>query len=172
MSVWDDIGSVLGGAVQGIGQALPAVQGYLNQQMQMKQAKKLAKAYGPMGAGLMNFSMGLGPQQPGPYAGTYSMPSAPAGSTSPVTDVLSYLGFAGTGAGAAATPCSLFKSVPSGMRYRAISLVTQEAPDGSTHYWRHVGRPVLFSGDVSHCRRVNKILGRARRGGRARRKSY
>ncbi len=68
--------------------------------------------------------------------------------------------------------CGFFVAPRAGPHARAVSLMMQVNPDtGKLHYWRHVGTPILYSGDVSHCKTVNRILNRARRGGRARRKS-
>lgn len=35
---------------------------------------------------------------------------------------------------------------------------------GTRTYWRHVGQPVLFSGDLGHCRRIAKVVSKAGRG--------
>lgn len=66
--------------------------------------------------------------------------------------------------------CAKFVSSPATTRSRPISLISDVNPStGRMHWWRHVGQPVLFSGDVSHCRRVNKLLGKASRRASSRR---
>jgi len=44
-------------------------------------------------------------------------------------------------------------------------LIMQTTPAGNPTWYRHVGQPVLFSGDLATCKRVRKIAGRARRSG-------
>lgn len=41
--------------------------------------------------------------------------------------------------------------------YRARKLIPVQSPSGELSYWRHVGRPVAFSGDQGHCRRLAKV---------------
>lgn len=55
--------------------------------------------------------------------------------------------------------------------YRQTSTLVVPSPDGRIGFWKAMGRPVLFSGDLAACRRVNKIAARVgrvarRRGGR------
>lgn len=137
-----------------------------------KTQKKLLKAqmgigqFTPMGAGFgaggimgtVGSMLGL----PG-YDQPTQMPAMPG--TGVVSSAINYL------QGQTVCP-DMFRRPAAGPRSRAISLLSAINPDtGRLHFWRHVGHPILYSGDVSHCKTVNRILGRARRGGRARRKS-
>lgn len=66
--------------------------------------------------------------------------------------------------------CQKFVSSPATTKSRPLSLISDVNPStGRMHWWRHVGQPILFSGDVSHCRRVNKLLGKASRKASSRR---
>lgn len=48
--------------------------------------------------------------------------------------------------------------------YRAKSFFAVPNPmTGNLSYFRNAGRPILFSGDLSACKRVNKVASRARR---------
>ena len=64
-------------------------------------------------------------------------------------------------------PSSFFRTgVPMA---RPISELSQVNPvTGRTHVWKHMGRPVLFSGDLATCKRVRKIAARARTSSRKR----
>lgn len=58
---------------------------------------------------------------------------------------------------------TVFRSTPAGLRFR--SLVEFQNPiTGRKAWYRNVGRPILFSGDLRACRRVNRIGARLRRG--------
>lgn len=47
---------------------------------------------------------------------------------------------------------------------RAVNLLEGRNPvTGRMHYWRHMGRPILFSGDVANCRRVGRVQARLNR---------
>jgi len=46
---------------------------------------------------------------------------------------------------------------------RMRSLVEVPTPSGGKTWYRNVGRPILFSGDLRACKRVNKVAARARR---------
>lgn len=162
-----------------IGQGLQAGIGYVNQQMQLKQAKKLAKIQaggGYPGSGIMGYPgapmmLGYqgqapvyGPQQQGPSVFGQVMQGLGLDPTNPQ----SYLGQAVDQV--QGQSCQKFR-VAAAQKAVPISLISDVNPyTGRMHWWRHVGQPILFSGDVSHCRRVNKLLGkatrRARRGGR------
>jgi hypothetical protein len=64
--------------------------------------------------------------------------------------------------------------VSGGSSVRARRLIPVQSPRGEISYWRHVGRPVAFSGDQGHCRRLAKVArklgGGARCGGTKRRR--
>ncbi len=50
-------------------------------------------------------------------------------------------------------------------RVRSVPLreISQRDPvTGTMHVWRHMGRPVLYSGDLATCKRVGRIARRAR----------
>lgn len=52
---------------------------------------------------------------------------------------------------------------PGAMTSRPVSEISVMNPaTGRTHVWKHMGRPILFSGDVATCKRVGKIARRAR----------
>jgi hypothetical protein len=58
--------------------------------------------------------------------------------------------------GAVAGRPSMFRY--GGQRARAMTLLEAPHPEtGQMHYWRHVGRPILFSGDVATAKRVRRI---------------
>lgn len=55
---------------------------------------------------------------------------------------------------------SLFR-YPTGNRARAIPVVAVPHPEtGQPVYFRHVGRPILFSGDVATAKRVRRVASR------------
>jgi hypothetical protein len=57
---------------------------------------------------------------------------------------------------------TMFAATPATVR----PLGTLEAVNpatGKMHYWKHMGRPILFSGDLAHCRRVGKVHARLNR---------
>lgn len=162
-----DLGAVIGGLVQNVGSYFMT---NMAQKQQMKMAQQMV-GYQPrlptlgMGYGAAPVTAyGYGAQGPGPMA----LPSQPPGSVSPLGSLGQYLGLSDTTTGG--NPCSLFVQPQMAPRPRAQQLVMQQNPvTGRMHFWRHVGHPILYSGDVSHCRTVNRILGRAsRKAGRRR----
>lgn len=53
--------------------------------------------------------------------------------------------------------------IPTGGRYRPSTTIEMQNPlTGKTHYWRHLGRPVLWSSDYAACKRVKKVASKAR----------
>jgi hypothetical protein len=56
----------------------------------------------------------------------------------------------------------VFRQTPSGIRARSLVEVMNPLTGRKTWY-RNVGRPILFSGDLRSCKRVQKIASRARR---------
>ncbi len=56
----------------------------------------------------------------------------------------------------------MFRPTTAGIRARSLVEVTNPI-SGKKSWYRNVGRPILFSGDLRACRRVRKIAGRARR---------
>lgn len=53
---------------------------------------------------------------------------------------------------------------PTAAGYRAKRFFATANPQTGTLSWfRNVGRPILFSGDLTACKRVNKVAARARR---------
>lgn len=63
-------------------------------------------------------------------------------------------------AGMALAPGGLF-GVPSAVSARPISQIEAVNPmTGKTHVWKHMGRPVLYTGDLAACRRVNRVAKR------------
>lgn len=146
----------------------------VNPIMQMKAAKKQAKAIGAVNPMAM---MGLGFNQPPP--GQFQIAGAAPGNGLLTADAQAFLdsltggggmmaGVTSGGSSTAGSPVGLFRMPVAGPRAVPLSLISQPSPStGRTHYWRHVGQPIMFSGDVSHCRRVNKLLAKqARRAGR------
>jgi hypothetical protein len=70
------------------------------------------------------------------------------------------------------TSYSNFFRQGSSARLTARRLLPVSNPtNGTVHYWRHVGTPVLFSGDLSHRKRLGKIARKLGGGPRARCKS-
>lgn len=48
---------------------------------------------------------------------------------------------------------------------RAVTMLEGRNPvTGKMHYWRHMGRPILFSGDLANCRRVGRVRTKLNRG--------
>lgn len=148
------------------GNLLNAGVGYLNNQMQLKQAKKLAKASAPRGGfPMLGFSGGMmTPAVPGwgtAAAGVGVLGGALGELGLDPNNPQSYLGQAVDAI--QGQSCQKFKLAQS-QRAVPISLISDVNPStGRTHWWRHVGQPILFSGDVSHCRRVNKLLSKQTR---------
>ncbi len=148
---------------------------FMQQQAAKQQAKlisrqgmlpQLGMGYGgmapqPRTPGMM-YGYGAGYQYPAPIG-----PQLPPGSSTPSdpfglggTPLGSMLGYANP---AAAGCSSLFVQPTANPRPRPQQLVMQPNPaTGRMHFWRHVGSPILYSGDVSHCKTVERILGRAR----------
>ena len=57
---------------------------------------------------------------------------------------------------------ALFRAV--GEHARPLPLIMQMNPvSGQPTFWRHVGRPLLFSGDLRIAKTVDKVARRARR---------
>ena len=53
---------------------------------------------------------------------------------------------------------------PTQLSARPLPLIMASNPvTGRITFWKHVGRPILFSGDLATCKRVNRIARRARR---------
>lgn len=75
------------------------------------------------------------------------------------------LQYGGNGGGAVAEAPfggTIFRQTPAGLRARSLVEVVNPYT-GKKSWYRNVGRPILFSGDLRACRRVRKIAGRARR---------
>jgi len=93
-------------------------------------------------------------------AGGPTMPAAPSSRTemvpgAGVLQIPSTAGFAG------GCP-SLFSA--GGMSARPVSMFMVPNPvTGKPTFFKHAGRPILFSGDLRACKTVNKIAARARR---------
>jgi hypothetical protein len=160
-----------------------AATGYVQSQMALKQAKKLAKiqagapqsGFPMLGTGNMAFgysSAPLGAPMGYGYSGGVPMGAVqPAANPfytpeSPMGSVMSYLGFGSDQGAAAGCPALFVPKATSGVR--ALPLVFQQGPDGRIHYWRHVGSPVEFSRDRAICRSYLKRHGGSLRGRRPR----
>lgn len=167
MSFLDDLASGVSALANPLGAIAGNVAQYFIGAQQQKNQMKLAKSLAPMstlprlgmgyaaqpvtGSQMMAFNYGA--QGPGPYA----LPATPPGSIDmgPLGSFLQNLG----GTAAQGPACSLFLPPRTGPHSRPQQLVMQQNPDtGRMHFWRHVGQPILYSGDVSHCKRVAKIL--------------
>ena len=167
-----DLGGALSGVVENLAKA--GIQ-YVTQQQAIKQAKKIAKT---QAAGGGSFPM-LGTGNMGFAAPGYSLTGggiiqSPSSVQDALNEALNYLGantgsgetMTGVTSGSSSTACpQLFvAAMPGTMRARALGTVLAVNPQtGRLHAWRHVGSPVLYSGDVAHCRRVTKLLGKASR---------
>jgi len=85
-----------------------------------------------------------GAQVPGPYT------SGP-----PYADLPAYSG----GNGACPT---MFR--PAQATARAVRMIEARSPTtGKMHYWKHMGTPILFSGDLANCKRVGRVQARLNR---------
>lgn len=49
------------------------------------------------------------------------------------------------------------------VRPKRLVMVPNPMDPSKIEVWRHMGRPVLFTGDIAHCRRVSKTVARASR---------
>lgn len=95
--------------------------------------------------------------------GTTTMPGFPSAKTEVGAGVLQIPSTAGFAGGCP----SLFSA--GGMSARPISMFMVPNPvTGKPTFFKHAGRPILFSGDLRACKTVNRIAARARRvrGGR------
>lgn len=54
------------------------------------------------------------------------------------------------------------------MRYRQVPEIVLPSPDGRLGVWKSAGRPILYSGDLAACRRVNRVASRVARVARRR----
>jgi len=149
-------GSFGGGGLEsiiGLGRSL------IDMQMQKKAARQAAKG-GPSYA--LGYSGGGG--------GGMQLPSWLGGTDFPQSPVGRMLGFAGE---QSASFAGCFRTVdPTRPRVTPCRVVSAVGPNGQVYEWVYRGRPVLYSGDLSTARRVNKLLGRGRgRTVRARSKS-
>jgi len=70
---------------------------------------------------------------------------------------------AGIGVVPAGGACpTMFK--PAQATARAVRMIEARSPTtGKMHYWKHMGVPILFSGDLANCRRVGKVQARLNR---------
>lgn len=50
-----------------------------------------------------------------------------------------------------------------GTGYRQLATAVIPSPDGKLGFWKAAGRPVLFSGDLAACKRVQRVASRASR---------
>lgn len=63
--------------------------------------------------------------------------------------------------GGGALPAMFKQGAPSA---RAITMIEGRNPiTGKMHYWRHMGRPILFTGDIANVRRVKRARARLTR---------
>ncbi len=93
---------------------------------------------------------GSGLPQPSPQTGVMLQPSPFAG-----------YGYGGRGGGIINAP-QVFNTTNAG--YRAKSFFAVANPNtGNLTWFRSAGKPILFSGDLRACKRVNKVASRARR---------
>lgn len=138
-----------------IGQALNAGVGYVQGQMQLKQAKKLAKiqaagsaGFPTLGTGNMSFYGGYGRANPIMSFGApsampvdYQLPAQPG---NPLGDLGAMLGI---GSGDVGASCSLYRP-GNAAAARPQRIVMQANPvTGKLGFWRYVGGPVEFQGD-------------------------
>lgn len=78
------------------------------------------------------------------------------------------------GTSTAGYPSTIFQQVPTVTRTVARAprqIILQNPVSGGLHYFVNRGRPILFSGDLAACKRVNKVAARARRGMGSRRRA-
>jgi hypothetical protein len=143
-----------------ISSGLSAVGGYVNQQMQFKQAKKLAKiqagsgggAFPMLGTGNMSFATSQGMGGFGGYGPSYFTGAAPAQlplGIQPDSAVGQVLNYFGAGGSAVARPR------PQRVVYQTAD--GQVVP-GPIYAFRYVGAPLVFRGDITNCKRTIKTL--------------
>ncbi len=137
--------------------------------------RELEGAFGlPMSAPRTSFSAHTGNGFPLSITGGTPMPALPGGAM-PLTGALPSVlggvlgGLLGEGAeslfeGGGSCP-QLFGQARQTARARQL-VMAMNPVTGNPTFFRHVGRPILFSGDLATCRRVNKVAARARRGRR------
>lgn len=120
-------------------------------------AGDVIRSIAPQIPGIIGAIRDPGPQLsipfPGPYPGAqFGMPKIPGLNAPPLI---------GDPFAAGACP-SLF---PTGRtRVTPTPTIMERNPQsGRLHVWKHMGTPVLFSGDLAACKRVTKVASRARR---------
>lgn len=87
---------------------------------------------------------------PAPYAGP-PMAGLPPYTPTP--------GYSVTTAGGACSPFTVGQPTARAQRY----IEAKSPTTGKMHYWKHMGTPILFSGDIANCRRVGKVQARLNR---------
>lgn len=90
----------------------------------------------------------------GPIMGLVQQPSQPTGVDVPFVDV--------TAQGQCPPGVFLKQGASTSLRFRP-EIIVEHPTTGAVRTYRNMGRPLLYSGDLSASRRVNKIAGRARR---------
>jgi hypothetical protein len=109
---------------------------------------------------------------PGPRMAPPQLPQLPGGTQvpGPYTAGPPYAQlppYAGPSAVTAAPPSggacmSGFRVMP--QHTRALRMIEARSPTtGKMHYWKHMGTPILFSGDLANCKRVGKVQARLNR---------
>jgi hypothetical protein len=139
-----DWGAVIGGALSGLGNVLAA----------RTIAKNQPAPYQAMGfAGALPAAIG----RAAPYilgAGGAMLPDLLGGLAPSGVEVSATPGvFAGG-------PLDAFRTsfyTAGQTRYNARRLIPVQAPNGTLHFWRHVGTPVVFSGDLALRKRLTKV---------------
>lgn len=162
MSLSDAIGDVLGTVTQAGATLLPQILQNRAQEQAIKQQLKLARFAGGSMSGV--------PTALGGAAGLLALLGEQGAMEAP--DLLESLGMA-TGLEGAIEREAVFY-VPTASGVRAVPELQARNPvTGRINVWRNMGRPVLYSGDLSTCKRVNRISSRvasvARRRGVVRR---
>jgi hypothetical protein len=146
MSLSDTLGDVLGSAIPAITTAVPAI---LQQRAEERALRRALKTQQFSASGIP-LPLNLFEQ------GSLEEP-----------DLLERIGIATGLEGAVEREATFFTPTPTGVR--AVSELQARNPlTGRLHVWRNMGRPVLYSGDMATCKRVNKIAGRVARVARRR----
>lgn len=158
MSLSDSIGDALGTVTQAGAAILPQLLQARAQSQAVKSQLRLARFAGggsmsgvPVGGALGGALMALLGEQ-----GAMDSP-----------DLLESLGMATGLEGAIEREATFYVPTPSGVR--AVPEIQARNPvTGRVNTWKNMGRPVLYSGDLQTCKRVNRISARVGRVARRR----
>jgi len=161
MSLSDTIGDVIGSVTTAGAQILPTILRQRAQDQAVRSQLRLARL-GFAGGG----SMSGVPLAAGGAGGLLAALLGEQGAME-APDLLESLGMATGLEGAIEREATFY--VPTASGVRAVPEIQARNPvTGRINTWKNMGRPVLFSGDLATCKRVNKISARVGRVARRR----